>query len=269
MSSTNQTPLMSSHDSFSGCRVMVTAGAAGIGLAIARAFHEHGARVHVCDVSPEALTRAGDSLPGLGTFRADVSSEADVDAWFAQALDELGGLDVLVNNAGIAGPTAEIADISVADWDRTMEVNVRGQFLCVRRAVAPLRESDRATIINLSSVGGRMGYRMRTPYAASKWAVVGLTESLAIELGDDDITVNAILPGIVESERVNQVVAAKAKLRGIPEADMRAEVLQHVSLHRTVPMDDIARTALFLASLTGRSITGQCMNICAGVQTLR
>jgi len=110
---------------------------------------------------------------------------------------------------------------------------------------------------------------MRTPYAASKWAVVGLTQSLAIELGEDDITVNAILPGIVESERVDQVVAAKARLRGIPEPAMRAEVLQHVSLHRTVPMADIARTALFLASRTGRSITGQCMNICAGVQTLR
>lgn len=256
-------------DDFNGCRVMVSAGASGIGRAIARAFHERGARVHVCDVSELALAAAGAELPGLGVFRADVAAEADVDAWFAHALADLGGLDVLVNNAGIAGPTSAVGELSVEDWDRTMAVNVRGQFLCLRRALAPLRQSDRAAIINLSSVAGRLGYPMRAPYAASKWAVVGLTQSLAIELGDDDITVNAILPGIVESERVNQVVAAKAGLRGIPEADMRAEILQHVSLHRTVPMDDIARTALFLAGAAGRSITGQCMNICAGVQTLR
>lgn len=261
--------MMNHQDDFSGCRVMISAGAAGIGLAIARAFHEQGARVQVCDVSETALTNAGAALPGIGLFRADVSSETEIDAWFTHALAELGGLDVLINNAGIAGPTAAIGEIRVEDWDHTMAVNVRGQFLCVRRALAPLRQSRRAAIINLSSVAGRLGYPMRTPYAASKWAVVGLTQSLAIELGDDDITVNAILPGIVESERVNQVVAAKAELRGIEKSTMRAEILQHVSLHRTVPMDDIARTALFLASGTGRSITGQCMNICAGVQTLR
>lgn len=256
-------------DDLTGCRVMISAGASGIGLAIARAFHQQGASVQVCDISSEALEAARSELPGAGLFRADAASEADVDAWFAHALTQLGGLDVLVNNAGIAGPTSALQDLDVAEWDRTMAVNVRSQFLCVRRAVEPLRQSSRATIINISSVAGRLGYPMRTPYAASKWAVIGLTQSLAIELGEHDITVNAILPGIVESERVNQVVGAKARLRGIPDADMRAEVLQHVALHRTVPMADIASTALFLASSPGRSITGQNMNICAGVQTLR
>lgn len=252
-----------------GLRVLVTAGANGIGLAIARAFAGEGARVHLCDVDEAAMAALGNSDPHLTASRCDVSDRAAVAAMFEAATAALGGLDVLVNNAGIAGPTSAVGELSVEDWDRTMAVNVRSQFLCVRRALAPLRQSDRAAIINLSSVAGRLGYPMRAPYAASKWAVVGLTQSLAIELGDDDITVNAILPGIVESERVNQVVAAKAGLRGIPEADMRAEILQHVSLHRTVPMDDIARTALFLAGAAGRSITGQCMNICAGVQTLR
>ncbi|OZI21703.1 3-oxoacyl-[acyl-carrier-protein] reductase [Bordetella genomosp. 7] len=256
-------------DHLTGCRVMISAGASGIGLAIARAFHQQGASVQVCDISSEALEAARSELPGAGLFRADAASEADVEAWFAHALAQLGGLDVLVNNAGIAGPTSALQDLDVAEWDRTMAVNVRSQFLCVRRAVEPLRQSGRATIINISSVAGRLGYPMRTPYAASKWAVIGLTQSLAIELGEHDITVNAILPGIVESERVNQVVGAKARLRGIPDADMRAEVLQHVALHRTVPMADIASTALFLASSPGRSITGQNMNICAGVQTLR
>lgn len=260
---------MISQDDFAGCRVMISAGASGIGLAIARAFHEQGAWVQICDVAQEALMSASTHLPGIGVFHADVSSEADVDAWFSHALAEMGGLDVLINNAGIAGPTSMIADLAVEDWDRTMAVNVRGQFLCTRRAIGPLQRSGRAAIINLSSVAGRLGYPLRTAYAASKWAVVGLTQSLAMELGDDDITVNAILPGIVESERVDQVVAAKAKALGITEQDMRAEILRHVSLRRTVPMTDIARTALFLASGAGRSITGQCLNICAGVQSLR
>lgn len=254
---------------FAGCRVMISAGASGIGLAIARAFVEAGARVQVCDISEAQLQAARAEVSGLGTFKADVSNSTQVDAWFTHALAELGGLDVLVNNAGIAGPTAAIAEVSVEEWDSVMAVNVRGQFLCIRRAMPALQASPRATIINLSSVAGRLGYPLRTPYAASKWAVIGMTQSLAIELGEHDITVNAILPGIVESERVKAVVAAKAQAKGIATDAMQAEVLAHVALHRMVPTEDIAETALFLASRAGRSVTGQSMNICAGVQTLR
>jgi len=202
-------------------------------------------------------------------IKADVSDVACVDAWFDHALEELGGLDVLVNNAGVAGPTAGIDQIALEDWDKTMAVNVRGHFLCTRRAVPALKASGCGAIINISSVAGRLGYPFRSPYAASKWAVIGVTQSLAIELGSDNITVNAILPGIVESRRVAEVVAAKAQMRGIAESEMREEVLAHVALHRTVPMAHIADTALFLASSAGRSVTGQSMNVCAGVQTLR
>ncbi len=260
---------MKENASLDGCRVMISAGASGIGLAIATAFDAAGAKVQVCDVSDAALEACRAAMPGLGTFKADVSDADAVSAWFDHALHALGGLDVLVNNAGIAGPTAGIGQISVQDWDRTMAVNVRSQFLCTQHALDALKASDRAAIINLSSVAGRMGYPMRTAYAATKWAVIGMTQSLAIELGEHDITVNAILPGIVESQRSTDVVAAKAQARGIDESDMRAEVLAHVALHRMVPMDHIADTALFLASAAGRSVTGQSMNICAGVQTLR
>ncbi len=260
---------MTNNAAMQGCRVMISAGASGIGLAIARAFDAEGARVQICDVSDAALADARAAVLGLGTFKADVSDTEQVEAWFDHALQVLGGLDVLINNAGIAGPTAGIDQVSVEDWDRTMAVNVRSQFLCTRRAVDALKVSDRATIINLSSVAGRMGYPMRTAYAASKWAVVGMTQSLAIELGVHDITVNAILPGIVDSQRSNDVIATKAKVRGIAESAMRAEVLEHVALHSMVPMTHIADTALFLASPAGRSVTGQNMNICAGVQTLR
>ena len=250
-------------------RVMVSAGASGIGLAIAQAFAQNGAKVHISDISESALAAALPSLPGGGGCVADASDPAAVDAWFSHALAALGGLDVLVNNAGIAGPTAHIEDIEPDEWDQAMAVNVRSQYLCVRRAVPALRASARASIINLSSVAGRLGYPLRTPYAASKWAVIGLTQSLAMELGMDDITVNAILPGIVDSERSRSVTAAKAQLRQISEQDMLAEILQNVSLHRKVPLEDVAQTALFLASTAGRSFTGQSFNVCAGIQSLR
>lgn len=254
---------------FQGLRVMVTAGGSGIGLAIARAFAQAGARVQISDISAAAIAAAAPSLPGGGGWVADASDAGAVDAWFDHALAALGGLDVLVNNAGIAGPTARIEDIEPQQWDETMAVNLRSQYLCVRRAIPALRASSCARIINLSSVAGRMGYPLRTPYAASKWGVVGLTQSLAMELGDDGITVNAILPGIVDSERSRTVTAAKAQARQISEDDMLTEILANVSLRRKVPLADVAQTALFLASPAGRSFTGQSLNICAGIQSLR
>ncbi len=250
-------------------RVMVSAGAAGIGQAIAQAFIDSGAQVHICDVSQSALDAAKQGMPGLaGASLADVSDPSAVDGWFDQALHTLGGLDVLVNNAGIAGPTAGIGEVEPDDWDRTMAVNVRSQYLCTRRALVSLRASGRAAIINLSSVAGRLGYPLRTPYAASKWAVIGLTESLALELGADDITVNAILPGVVDSERANTVTAAKARALGLTVEQMDATILANIALHRRVPLADVAATALFLASPAGRSFTGQRFNVCAGIQTL-
>lgn len=252
-----------------GLRVMVSAGASGIGLAIAQAFTHAGARVQISDISESALAAAIPTLPGGGGWCADASDPDAVDAWFQHALGALGGLDVLVNNAGIAGPTARIEDVTPEQWDETMAVNLRSQFLCARRAISALRQSERASIINLSSIAGRVGYPLRTPYAASKWAVIGLTQSLALELGNDDITVNAILPGIVDSERSRNVTAAKAQARQVSEADMLTEILANVALHRKVPLADVANTALFLASSAGRSITGQNMNVCAGIQSLR
>lgn len=250
-------------------RVMISAGGSGIGLGIAQAFVAQGARVHICDLSASALHDASTALPGLaGATLADVSDPGAVEHWFDEALAALGGLDVLVNNAGIAGPTASIGDIDPRDWDQTMAVNVRSQYLCVRRALPALRASTRASVINLSSVAGRLGYPLRTPYAASKWAVIGLTESLALELGPDDITVNAILPGIVDTERADRVTAAKAQSLGVPLAQLQASILANIALHRKVPVADVAATVLFLASPAGRSFTGQRLNVCAGVQTL-
>ena len=181
-----------------GLRVVITAGASGIGRVIAETLRAHGARIHVCDVSQEALDACRKALPDVGTTLADVADVKQVDRFFDTALSALGGLDVLVNNAGIAGPTAGVEDIDPAEWDRTVAINLNGQFYSARKAVPALRKTEDGAIINMSSVAGRFGYAYRTPYAATKWAIVGFTQSLAKELGPAGIhVVHFVIDGAV------------------------------------------------------------------------
>ncbi|MCS6778217.1 MAG: SDR family oxidoreductase [Geminicoccaceae bacterium] len=251
-----------------GLRVLVTAGASGIGAVIARAFAEVEARVLVCDVDETALARFLDANPGLAGVVCDVADEARVDALFGEVESRLGGLDVLVNNAGIAGPTGGVAEISPADWRRTLDVNITGMFLCTRLAVPLLRKAEDGAIINLSSVAGRLGYAFRTPYAASKWAVVGFTQSLAKELGPEGIRVNAILPGVVRGERIERVFAARAAALGVPVEQVRQSYLDKVSLRRMVEPEDMAAMALYLCSPAGRNISGQALSVCGNTETI-
>ena len=181
---------------------------------------------------------------------------------------QLGGLDVLVNNAGIAGPTARCEDIELADWERTFAVNLAGQFLCAKLAIPHLRKSRNASIINLSSAAGRFGFPLRTPYAASKWGVIGFTKSLSIELGGDGIRVNAICPGSVAGARIDSVFANKAAARGVPMETVRDEALAKTSLGKLIAPEDIARTIVFLASPAGAKISGQAIGVDADVQSL-
>jgi NAD(P)-dependent dehydrogenase (short-subunit alcohol dehydrogenase family) len=250
-------------------RVLVTAGAAGIGRAFAETFADAGAKVFICDVDERALAAFRAARPGVGTIAADVADPAQVDVMFGAAAAYLGGLDVLINNAGIAGPTAAVEDISVADWDRTIAVDLNGMFYCTRRAVPLLKAAGGGSIINLSSVAGRLGFRLRTPYSAAKWAVVGFTKSLAIELGPSNIRVNAIQPGIVEGERMDRVIAAKAAALGITAAQFEDQLLSSVSLHKMVTAQDIANMALFLATPAGAGISGQALSVCGNVEYMR
>jgi NAD(P)-dependent dehydrogenase (short-subunit alcohol dehydrogenase family) len=249
-----------------GLRVLVTAGAAGIGRAIAQTFVDHGARVHICDVDPAALPTAKAALPSVTQTVADVASLADVERLFADVERALGGLDVLVNNAGIAGPTGKVEDLKPEDWDRCIAVDLNGMFYCTRRAMPLIKRAGGGSIINLSSVAGRLGFPLRTPYAAAKWAIVGFTKSLAIEAGADKVRVNCIQPGNVEGERIDRVINAKAKALGIRAEEMKNRLLDAVSLRTFVSPQDIANLALFLATDAGRHITGQALSVCGDVQ---
>jgi NAD(P)-dependent dehydrogenase (short-subunit alcohol dehydrogenase family) len=251
-----------------GLRVLVTAGAGGIGLEIARAFVAEGARVHVCDVDIKALRALAKSDPKITRSKADVSDRKQVAKLFKDTLGALKGLDVLVNNAGIAGPTGKVDEIAPDDWDRTLAIDITGQFNCTRLAVPLLRKSKNASIVNLSSAAGRLGFPLRTPYSAAKWAVVGFSKSLAAELGPEGIRVNAIQPGIVSGERIDRVMENKAKARGISPAEMLKEALSVVSMRTTVTPQQIADTIVFICSERGRTISGQAISVCGDTQML-
>jgi NAD(P)-dependent dehydrogenase (short-subunit alcohol dehydrogenase family) len=248
-----------------GLRVLVTAGAAGIGRAIARTFLDHGARVHICDVDRAALDEARRLMPAVTQTVADVARLDDVERLFADVRRSLGGLDVLVNNAGIAGPTARVEDIAPADWDRCIAVDLNGMFYCTRLAMPMLKAAGGGSVINLSSVAGRLGFPMRAPYAAAKWGVVGFTKSLAIEAGPDGVRVNCLQPGNVEGERIDRVIDAKAKAFGISFDEQKQKLLDTVSLRTFVTADDIANMALFLATAAGKHISGQALSICGDI----
>lgn len=241
-----------------GMRVLVTAGGAGIGRVIADMFVEHGAKVHTCDVDPSTKP---DTV-------CDVAKVADVDRLFEEVTKKLGGLDVLVNNAGIAGPTAKVEDIEPEDWDRTIAIDLSGMFYCTRKAMPMIKRSGGGSIVNLSSAAGRHGFPQRTPYSAAKWGVVGFTKSLAAEAGPDKVRVNAILPGLVEGDRIERVIAAKAKATGVSHEEFRQKLLETTSLRSTVRAQDIANMALFLCTGPGERITGQALAVDGDVRYL-
>jgi NAD(P)-dependent dehydrogenase (short-subunit alcohol dehydrogenase family) len=251
-----------------GLRVLVTAGASGIGLEIARAFRREGARVHVCDIDQAALDSLAATDPELTRSFGDVAKRADMARVFDEALQVLGGLDALVNNAGIAGPTGRVEEINPEDWDRCLDVCITGQYNCTRLAVPHLKQSRNASIVNLSSAAGRFGFPLRSPYSAAKWAVIGFTKSLSRELGEFGIRVNAVLPGIVSGDRQRRVMEAKAQQRGISYEEMERTAFANASLKEYVTPQQLADQIVFLCSPRGRTISGQAISIDGDLQSL-
>lgn len=242
-------------------RVLVTAGAGGIGLAIARAFAAEGARVHVCDVDEAALHSLTAAEPAISGTLCDVADRAAVERLMDVAVQSLGGLDVLVSNAGISGPTAPVETLDPADWDKVMAVNLTGAFNVCRLAIPHLKRSPAGVILVMSSLAGRHGYPSRSPYAATKWGLIGFAKTLAMELGGDGIRVNAILPGAVEGPRAQRVFEGRARETGRPIEEIRQAGLANQSLKRFVTAEEVAELATFLASDRARSISGQALSI--------
>lgn len=254
--------------SMKGKKILITAGASGLGMEMAKTFVREGSNVFICDIDRAALDAAKGQLPQLNTMLADVSDESNVERLFEKVRATLGGLDVLVNNAGIAGPTGFVETLRKADWDRTLAVNITGQFLCARLAVPLLKESSAGVMINLSSAAGHLGFAGRSAYSASKWAVVGFTKSLAIELGRFGIRVNAILPGAVEGPRIRAVIAAKAETLQKPVDEIARAYEQQASLARMITAADIANMVLFASSEAAGNVSGQALVVDGHTQQL-
>ncbi len=241
--------------------VLVTAGGSGIGKEIARAFVDSGAKVCVCDIDEKALNGAAKEIPGLMTKVCDVSKRQDIESMVPDAVASLEGLDVLVNNAGIAGPTASVEKLDPDAWEKVMQVDLTGTFNVTRVAIPHLKKSKAGVIINMSSVAGRFGYGNRSPYSTAKWGIIGFTKTLSIELGPYGIRANAILPGAVAGPRIEKVFEGRAQATGKPLDEVRKEAMAAQSLKRLVEPKDIAALAVFLASDAAKSISGQMLPI--------
>jgi NAD(P)-dependent dehydrogenase (short-subunit alcohol dehydrogenase family) len=251
-----------------GLRVLVTAGASGIGLEISRAFAREGAKVHICDVDRQALAAVANSDPQLTQSVCDVADRDQVAKLFDTALKTLGGLDCLVNNAGIAGPTGKVEEINPEDWDRCLAVDITGQFNCVRLAVPHLKQSKNASIMNLSSQAGKHGFPLRSAYAAAKWGVIGFTKSIAIELGTFGIRCNALLPGLVAGDRIRRVIEAKAQQAGVSFKEQEAAMFRSVSIKDYVTPQQLADMVVYTASPRAKTISGQAISVCGDTNML-
>lgn len=252
--------------SVQGLRVMVAAGGSSVGRIIAESFSNEGAVVHVCDVDSRHLDDLALDHPEIGATLANVGDPTDIDLWFDSAIDAMGGVDVLVNNAGIAGPTARAEDLSTADWQTVLDVNLSGQFYAIRRAIPYMKKQKGGAIIDISSTSALTGLPLRVAYAVSKYAVLGLTETLARELGPDRIRVNAILPGWINNARGRRVLEEKAQALGVSEESLIKEMAQFVSMRCMVEPQEIADMTLFLASERCRHVSGQLIGVCGNVE---
>ena len=244
-----------------GARVIVTAGGSGIGGVIAGSFADAGARVFTCDVDAALVERVRAGDRAMGAVVADVAHPADVDRLFDEALAYLGGLDVLVNNAGVGGPVACVENVSPEEWRRTIDVNLTGAFLCTRRAAPVLKEQRSGSIVTMSSHYGLLGGPTRSPYVASKWALIGFTKTIAMELGPFGVRANAICPGGVEGERLERVMQLEADEKGITCEQLREEWVRGCSLRTFVKPEDVAAMILFLCSEQGSRISGQAIGV--------
>lgn len=251
-----------------GKRAIITAGGAGIGRRTAELFTAAGAKVVTCDIDTDALESAKASIPGLAGSVVNVADAAALDAFLDDAIERLGGLDIMINNAGTAGPTAPVEEVALEDWTACLTINMTSAFLGTRKAVPALRAAGGGSIVNLSSAAGKFAFPMRSPYSAAKFGIVGFTRTCAMELGKYGIRVNCIQPGPVEGARIDRVIRAKAEAAGISENAMRDQMTAGTHLRSFVTASDIAHQILFICSDAGSRITGQSLSVDAGLEGL-
>ena len=239
--------------------VLVTAGASGIGRCIAETYLRHGCKVHICDVATDSIETFLAANPTATA--TDISDPAQVDQLFSDFSQRYDRLDILINSAGIAGPTAAVEDISVDDWNRTINIDLNGTFYITRQATPLLKMAGGGSIVNIASNAALFGFPLRSAYAAAKWALIGMTKTWAMELGPDKIRVNALCPGSVNGPRIEGVIKKDAAERGVSVDSILDIYRRQSSMRLFVEAQDVANMALFLSSDLGATISGQAMGI--------
>ncbi|WP_233245781.1 SDR family oxidoreductase [Marinicauda salina] len=247
---------------------LVTAGASGVGRAAAEAYRKAGWSVHVCDIDESAVAAFGGDAQGASATVADVSDPDAASGVIEEVIDRYGRLDVLVNNAGIAGPAAPIEEIDVESWRRTVDVNLNGAFYFARMAAPIMKTARRGAIINIASTAALFGFPLRAAYASSKWAIIGLTKTLAMELGPYGVRVNALCPGSVEGPRIEAVMQREAAARGVSIEEVRRTYEGQISMQKFIRAEDVAEMCVFLSSDAGARISGQSIAIDGHTETL-
>ena len=242
--------------------IIISAAADGIGWCIAKSLLDEGYTVYASDINQKKINELSHHpLINRRLFvdNVDAANADSVNNYFESL--KLSSMDGLINNVGIAGPTGTMEEISIDDWNQTIETNLNSHFYFTKQAIPLLKKNKGGSIVNLSSTAGIFGFPLRTPYAASKWAIIGVTKSLAMELGKFNIRVNAICPGSVSGDRINRVIDAKAKSLKTPVSEVKEDFEDMVSLKSFVDKEDIANMATFLLSDQAKRISGQVMTV--------
>lgn len=242
-------------------KVLITAGASGIGKEIAKAFSALGDTVFVCDIDENALQAFAEEVKGSVTTVCDVGNRNDIEKMVAYGAEAMGGYDILINNAGIGGPTAPVEEMNPDDWEKVMQIDLNGTFNVTRMVIPYLKKSAAGVIINMSSLAGRFGYENRSPYSTAKWGLIGFTKTLSIELGKYGIRANAILPGAVAGPRIERVLQGRADANGTTLEEEKDKAMAIQSIKGFVDPKDIAALAVFLASDNAKMISGQMFPI--------
>ena len=250
--------------SFKNKKIVISAGASGIGWATTKVCISRGAQVFLCDVNQKLINKISKNKKyknKIFAYECDASNENEVIDFFSKILKKTKKIDALINNVGIAGPTGTLEKIDSEEWKRTLQVNVVSHFYFTKQAIPMIKKNKKGSIINLSSGAGIMGFPLRSPYSASKWAIVGLTKTLAMELGKFNIRVNAICPGTIKGDRMKRVVKDKAKFLKVPQNAVEKEFISMASMNSWIYEEDIGKMCAFLISNDSERISGQIIGV--------
>ena len=245
-------------------KIVISAGASGIGLATAKVCLSRGAYVYLCDINDKSLKKLNKhplKNKRLFIYQCDASNEEQVSLFFNKVKKKTKNIDALINNVGIAGPTGSLEKLKSKDWEKTLHVDVDSHFYFTKKAIPLIKKSKNGSIINISSTAGILGFPLRSPYAASKWAIIGITKTLAMELGRFNIRVNAVCPGTIKGDRMKRVIRDKAKFTKVSTKSIEKDFISMSSMKKWIMEEDIGKMCSFLISDDSSKVSGQVISV--------